>query len=90
MAKQKTEVTAPEETAETIPAEQSKYKGISQTAKPQKEGQYSAAELSDAARTLFGTTPEVVGAALKTAGRTSATLTEAKRIIAQFRVREVE
>jgi hypothetical protein len=51
---------------------------------------YSIAELAGAARTQFGVPPEVVTVALKTAGKTSAALEEAKLIVAAFLEREVK
>ena len=42
---------------------------------------YSVAELANAARSRFGTTPEVVTVALKTAGKDKATVAETKLLI---------
>ena len=53
------------------------------------ESEYSAAELANAARTRFGTPPEIVAAALKMAGKSKATLTEAQRIVNEFKERKV-
>ena len=50
---------------------------------------YKAAELAAQARQLFGTTPEVVTVALKTAGKESATVEEAQETVREFMNREV-
>lgn len=50
---------------------------------------YTAAELATAARAKFGTSPEVVAAALKTANKEKATLDEAAAIVKAFLEREV-
>ena len=50
---------------------------------------YSAAELAAKARQLFGTTPEVVTVALKTAGKEAAGVEEAREIVREFLDREV-
>lgn len=54
------------------------------------DGVYSAAELSAAARHIFKTTPEIVRAALKQAGKTEAAVTEAKEIVNKFLYKEVK
>jgi hypothetical protein len=58
-------------------------------AKKAVETSYSAADLTTAARARFNVPPEVVKAALKQAGKTKATLTEAKSIIKCFMERKV-
>lgn len=50
---------------------------------------YTAAELSAAARDKFGTSPEVVETALKSANKAKATLNEAAAIVKAFLEREV-
>lgn len=50
---------------------------------------YTAAELSAAARSKFGTAPEVVKTALVMAGKAKATLSEAEAIVKAFMEREV-
>jgi hypothetical protein len=50
---------------------------------------YSADELANAARELFGVPPEVVRAAFKLADKDKATVDEAKKIVKTFMVREV-
>ena len=51
---------------------------------------YEAAELAANARRVFGKPPEVVSAALKAAGKTAATLDEAKETVSKFLQREVK
>lgn len=51
---------------------------------------YGAAELAQKARKLFGTTPEVVTVALKTAKLKEATLEEAKATVKAFLEKEVK
>lgn len=51
---------------------------------------YKAAELAAQSRSLFDTTPEVVSVALREAGKKTATVTEAKAIVAAFLEREVK
>lgn len=54
------------------------------------EATYTAAELAAQARQLFGTTPEVVTVALRTAGMEKATVAGAKKTVAEFLNREVK
>ncbi len=54
------------------------------------EASYKAAELAAQARQLFGTTPEVVTVALKTAGKESATIKEAQETVTKFLSKEVK
>ena len=54
------------------------------------EANYKIPELAAKACQLFGTTPEVVTVALKTAGKDSAALEEAAEIIRNFLNREVK
>lgn len=51
---------------------------------------YTVSELSAAARTKFGTLPEVVAAAFKAAGKEKATLNEAAAVVKAFLEREVK
>lgn len=51
---------------------------------------YKASELAAQARTLFGTTPEVVSVALRFAGKQAATVAEARAIVKAFLEREVK
>ena len=53
------------------------------------EAIYKVAELAAKARQVFDTPPEVVTAALRTAGKESATVEEAKKIVQDFLNREV-
>lgn len=54
------------------------------------EAMYKAEELAAKARQMFGTTPEVVAVALKTAGKESATIEDAKKTVHEFLNREVK
>ncbi len=51
---------------------------------------YKASELTAQARQIFGTTPEVVTVALRTAGKDAATVDEAKDTVRAFLDREVK
>lgn len=51
---------------------------------------YSVEELAAAARTQFGTAPEVVKTAFKIAGKAKATQPEAAKIVKAFLEREVK
>lgn len=51
---------------------------------------YKAKELAAKARQMFGTTPEVVAAALKMAGKESASVVDAKKTVQDFLNREVK
>ncbi len=54
------------------------------------EASYKASELAAQAGRLFGTTPEVAGAALRDAGKETATIEEARAIVRAFLEREVK
>ena len=58
--------------------------------KPLQESVYSIAELAANAKKVFGTRPECVVAALKTAEKQECTIAEAKEIIEKFLKREVQ
>ncbi len=51
---------------------------------------YKVSELAAQARQLFGTTPEVVTVALRTAGKKAATVEEAKDTVQAFLDKEVK
>ncbi len=88
MAKETTKEARATETAET------KAKAVQEA--PQKEQKasqesvYSASELAANAKKVFGTRQECVAAALKAAGKTECTVTEAKEIVGKFLKREVK
>ncbi len=52
--------------------------------------QYTAAELANAAKKVFGVPQDVVTAALRMAGVKSATIEEAKKIVKDFAGKEVK
>lgn len=54
------------------------------------ESVYPASELAANAKKVFGTRQECVAAALKAAGKTECTVTEAKGIVGKFLKREVK
>lgn len=54
------------------------------------ETKYSVSDFAKQARAIFDTTPEVVTVALRTAGKTTATVEEAKEIIKNFLEKEVK
>ena len=54
------------------------------------EAIYLAGELAANARKIFGTRPECVAAALKAAGKSACTVSEAKEIVERFLKREVQ
>lgn len=54
------------------------------------EALYSAADLANAARAKFKVSPEVVTAALKSAKKDKATVTEAEKIIKEFMKKEIK
>ncbi len=58
--------------------------------KASQESVYSASELAANAKKVFGTRQECVAAALKVAGKTECTVTEAKEILGKFLKREVK
>jgi len=67
-----------------------KSEAAAETKKPEKnEIKYGAAELANAARARFKVPPEVVQAALKLAGKETATLEETKKIVKEFMERKV-
>ena len=51
---------------------------------------YKVSELAAQARPIFGTTPEVVTVALRTAGKETATVEEARETIQKFLTKEVK
>ncbi len=57
---------------------------------PPAASMYTAADLTDAARTRFGVPPEVVKAALRDAGKDKVTMAEAREIVMKFMKREVK
>lgn len=53
------------------------------------ESVYSVDELADAARDMFGTSPDIVRAALRMADMTESTVSAAKELVEKFRHKEV-
>lgn len=72
---------------ETAPAAVTKQES---TTKESKEAVYKVSELAAAAKEAFNTRPEVVTAALLSAKKTSATKSEAKRLVEAFLKKEVK
>lgn len=54
------------------------------------EPKYSVSDFAKQAKSLFDTTPEVVTVALRTAGKTEATIEEAKETVKKFLEKEVK
>lgn len=54
------------------------------------ETKYSVTDFAKQAKKMFGTTPEVVTVALRTAGKTSATIKEAQATVKEFLNKEVK
>lgn len=88
MAKETTKDARATETAET------KVEVVQEASqkeqKASRESVYSASELAANAKKVFGTRQECVAAALKAAGKTECTVTEAKEIVGKFLKREVK
>jgi hypothetical protein len=61
-----------------------------ETTKPAAAPKYTAAELAKAAKKVFKTSPDIVTAALRMAGVTSATVAEAEDIIKKYANKEVK
>lgn len=61
---------------------------VAGTAAP--EAEYSAKELVSAARSKFGVSPDIMAAALKTAGLTRASKSQAKKLAEDFAKKEVK
>jgi hypothetical protein len=55
-----------------------------------KESEYSVSELAANAKKLFGKRPECVTAALTFAGKTTCTVSDAKKIVEDFMKKEVK
>lgn len=58
--------------------------------RPEPEAVYTAKELAQAARRVFGTSPDIAAAALSVAGIKFATIKEAEKIIKNFAGKEVK
>ena len=88
MAKETTKEARATETAET------KVEVVQEASqkeqKASRESVYSASELAANAKKVFGTRQECVAAALKAAGKTECTVTEAKEIVGKFLKTEVK
>lgn len=54
------------------------------------ETKYTVADFAKQAKKMFGTTPEMVTVALRTAGKTTATIDEAKATVKEFLEKEVK
>lgn len=77
---EKQETTQTQETTEKL---QEKLKSV-------KESVYSVKELSANSKKLFDTRQECVAAALKAAGKTECTVSEARKIVEKFLKKEVK
>ena len=88
MAKETTKEARTAETAET--KAEVAQEAPKKEQKASQESIYPASELAANARKVFGTRQECVAAALKAAGKTECTVTEAKEIVRKFVKREVK
>ena len=89
MAKETSKVVGTAETAETK-EEVAQEQATKKEQKTLQESVYPASELAANAKKVFGTRQECVAAALKAAGKTECTVTEAKEIVGKFLKREVK
>lgn len=83
MATSKEKTTTAEQTAAA-------NKVVAKAAPAQAESVYTAEELSENARNLFGVRTECVAAALKVAGIKACTVAKAKEIVEAFMKKEVK
>lgn len=85
---------AKEELKDDRAAEAAEKTGTAQTVrrgqKPPQESVYSVDELAASAKKVFKTRQECVLAALKSAGKTECTVTEAREIVKKFLKEEVK
>lgn len=86
MSKETSKVVGTAETKAEVAQEQATKK----EQKTLQESVYPASELAANAKKVFGTRQECVAAALKVAGKTECTVTEAKEIVGKFLKREVK
>lgn len=86
MAKEAQKEARTDETKAEATQEQAPKKGQ----KTLQEPAYPVGELAANAKKVFGTRQECVAAALKAAGKTEYTVTEAKGIVGEFLKREVK
>ena len=80
------ETAEKQETTQT----QETTKELQEKLKCMKESVYSVKELSANSKKLFDTRQECVAAALKAAGKTECTVSEAKKIVEKFLKKEVK
>lgn len=89
MAKETLKETKTVETTD-IKVEVTREQAPKKEQKTLQESVYSISELAANARKVFGVRQECVEAALKAAGKTKCTVTEAKEIVEKFMKREVQ
>ncbi len=89
MAKETSKDVKTAETAE-IKAEATQEQAPKKAVKSAKEPVYSAGEFAANAGKIFGTRQECAAAALKAAGKSEYTVSEAKEIVEKFMKREVK
>ena len=89
MAKETSKVVGTAETAETK-AEVAQERTSKKGSRAANDPVYSAGEFAANARKIFGTRQECVVAALKAAGKSECTVSEAKQIVEKFLKREVK
>lgn len=86
------ELSKDAKTADTVESKAEAVQGqvLKKERKPAQESFYSVKELAADAGKVFHTGQECVEAALRAAGKTEYTVTEAKEIVKKFLMREVE
>ena len=89
VATQETPMETPTVSNQSLGAARGHPKGVGKSTQG-KYGTYSADEFSTAAHEQFRTSPDIVMAAFKTAGKDRATLDEAKQIVKGFMERTVK
>ena len=78
------------ETKDAKPVEVEQDKAPKVVQKSAQESVYSAGELAANAKKIFGTRQECVEAALRSAGKTECTVSEARKIVENFLKKEVK
>lgn len=79
-----------DETKVEVTAEAAQNPTSRKEQKPTQEAVYAASEFVAAAKKIFGKSPECVAAALKAAGKSECTISEARAIVEKFLKREVQ
>ena len=78
------------EVVETAEQQTEKQQATNKASKTPQESVYSVSELAANARKIFDTRQECVAAALRAAGKSECTVSEAKKIVEKFLKKEVK